>query len=54
MVVLRGIMRPTSWGKLWASLGNRAGGEQQGPGLCRMPGVVILGVSGRGYAGFWI
>ena len=29
-------------------------GEQQGPGLCRMPGVVILGVSGRGYAGFWI
>jgi hypothetical protein len=25
-----------------------------GPGLCGVPGVVILRVSGRGYAGSWI
>src|SRR5215203_3098584 len=29
-------MRPTSRGKLWTSLGNRAGEEEQGPGLCRI------------------
>jgi hypothetical protein len=44
MVVLRGIMRPTSQGKPWAGLGNRAGGEQQGLGLCR---ISYPGVTGR-------
>jgi hypothetical protein len=36
MVVSRGIMRLTSRGKLWTSLGNLAEGELQGPGAGAM------------------